>query len=65
MYMPENDAQMFEILSALRLYAAANALHGLAEEIDDALMLLSFGPEGQAGANARGSRLLPGAMDLR
>lgn len=63
MYMPENDEQMFDILSALRLYASANALHGLAEEIDDALILLTVGPEGQAGAEARGSRILPGARD--
>jgi hypothetical protein len=41
MYLPENHAQMFDILSELRLYAAMNALPGLAEELDDALMLLA------------------------
>ena len=41
MYLPENNAQMFDILSELRLYAAMNALPGLAEELDDALMLLA------------------------
>ena len=41
MYLPENDAQMFDILSELRVYAAMNALPRLAEEIDDALLLLT------------------------
>jgi hypothetical protein len=40
MYLPENDAQMFDILSELRVYAALNGLPGLAEELDDALQLL-------------------------
>lgn len=40
MYLPENNAQLYEILSTLRLYAAANALPSLAESLDDALHLL-------------------------
>lgn len=41
MYLPENDAQMYDILSELRVYAQANALPALAEELDDALVLLA------------------------
>ncbi len=40
MYLPENNEQMFDILSELRVYAAANSLPGLAEELDDALIQL-------------------------
>ncbi len=40
MYLPENNAQMFDILSELRLYAQLNALPRLAEELDDALIVL-------------------------
>lgn len=40
MYLPENNAQMFDILAELRVYAAMNALPGLAERLDDALMTL-------------------------
>ncbi len=40
MYLPENDAQMSDILSELRLYAAMNQLPGLAEELDDAILIL-------------------------
>jgi len=40
MYLPEDNAQMFDILTDLRTYAAQNGLHGLAEKLDDALMLL-------------------------
>lgn len=40
MYLPENDAQMYDILAELRLYAAMNQLPGLAEELDDAILLL-------------------------
>lgn len=40
MYLPENNEQMFDILSDLRVYAATNALPGLAEELDDALIQL-------------------------
>jgi hypothetical protein len=41
MYLPENDAQMFDILTELRLYAQLHALPGLAEELDDALVVLA------------------------
>jgi hypothetical protein len=37
MYLPEDNAQMFDILTDLRTYAAQNGLHGLAEKLDDAL----------------------------
>jgi len=41
MYLPEDNAQMFDILSDLRLYAQLNALPRLAEEIDDAIVVLA------------------------
>lgn len=41
MYLPENDAQMFDILSELRVYAAMNHMPKLSEAIDDALVLLA------------------------
>lgn len=47
MYLPENDAQMFDILKELRVYAAMNHLPRLAEELDDALLLLVS--EGRGG----------------
>ena len=40
MYMPENNEQMYDILSELRVYAAMNNLPALAEKLDDALVLL-------------------------
>jgi hypothetical protein len=40
MYMPENNDQMYDILSELRVYAAMNNLPALAEKLDDALVLL-------------------------
>ena len=40
MYLPENHAQMFDILTDLRVYAAMNGMPLLAEKLDDALMLL-------------------------
>ncbi|MEM8569487.1 MAG: hypothetical protein AAGG56_01145 [Pseudomonadota bacterium] len=40
MYLPEDNEQMFEILTELRVYAAMNAYSGLAEELDDALIML-------------------------
>lgn len=40
MYLPEDNEQMFEILAELRVYAAMNAYTLLAEELDDALVLL-------------------------
>jgi hypothetical protein len=46
MYLPENNAQMFDILSELRVYAATNGLHGLAEKIDDSLLLLAVETRG-------------------
>jgi hypothetical protein len=41
MYTPENHAQMFEILTALRAYAGANTMPALAESLDDALVILA------------------------
>lgn len=63
MYLPETDSQMFDILSALRVYAGMNALHGLAEELDDALVLLAVGPEGASGERLRGQRRSPLGRD--
>ena len=40
MYLPENDEQMHDIMSELRVYAAANDMPRLAEMLDDALVLL-------------------------
>jgi hypothetical protein len=48
MYLPEDNKQMFEILAELRLYAAMNAYTGLAEELDDALVLLQTEMKRQA-----------------
>lgn len=42
MYLPENDAQMFDILAELRVYAQTHGLPKLAEELDDALALLAI-----------------------
>jgi hypothetical protein len=50
MYLPENDAQMFDILVELRVYAAMNGLARLAEELDDTLILLRA--EGRAAGRA-------------
>ena len=41
MYLPENDAQMHDILAELRLYAQLNGMAQLAEELDDAIVLLA------------------------
>ena len=41
MYLPENDAQLHDILTELRIYAQTHALTGLAEELDDALVVLA------------------------
>jgi len=41
MYLPENDAQLFDILAEMRVYAQMNALPKLAEELDDALVVLA------------------------
>jgi hypothetical protein len=40
MYLPETNAQMFDILTELRIYAAMNGMPHLAERLDDAMMLL-------------------------
>jgi len=40
MYLPENNTQMFDILTELRIYAAMNGMPKLAERLDDALLLL-------------------------
>lgn len=60
MYLPENHAQMFDILSELRVYAAMNALPSLAEKLDDALMLLAI-----EGRGRRHETLAPLAEDGR
>jgi hypothetical protein len=41
MYLPEDDAQLHDILAELRLYAQMNALPRMAEQIDDAIMVLT------------------------
>jgi hypothetical protein len=41
MYLPENDAQLHDILAELRVYAHTHALTRLAEELDDAIILLA------------------------
>lgn len=51
MYLPESNAQMFDILTELRLYAQHNALPRLAEELDDALMVLAL--EGRRNAEGK------------
>lgn len=57
MYLPENNAQMFDILTDLRTYAAQSGLAHLAEKLDDALLLLV------AEGNARGDRAEPARQD--
>lgn len=56
MYLPENDAQMFDILAELRLYASMNALHKLAEELDDAMLLLETEGRRQGRQRTEGGR---------
>ncbi|HRO12986.1 hypothetical protein [Amaricoccus sp.] len=51
MYLPETDAQMFDILTELRIYAATNGMPMLAERLDDALLLLVS--EGRAPSRPR------------
>jgi hypothetical protein len=48
MYLPENHAQMFDILTDLRVYAAMNRMPLLAEKLDDALLLLQAESRGQS-----------------
>lgn len=55
MYLPEDDAQMYDILAELRLYAAMNALPRLAEELDDALVLLRTETLRQAARTGAGA----------
>ncbi|WP_424927751.1 hypothetical protein [Amaricoccus tamworthensis] len=56
MYLPENNDQMFDILAELRVYAAMNSMHGLAEELDDALIRLETEiRRGNRGCNTRHS----------
>jgi hypothetical protein len=59
MYLPESHAQMFDILTELRIYAAMNGLPLLAEKLDDALVLLAA--EGQCGGKT--PRQIPAAGD--
>jgi hypothetical protein len=40
MYLPETNAQMFDILTELRVYAAMNGMPKLAERLDDAMLVL-------------------------
>lgn len=40
MYLPEDHRQMYDILTELRVYAAANGMEQLAEKLDDAMILL-------------------------
>jgi hypothetical protein len=53
MYLPESNAQMFDILAELRVYAAMNGLPRLAEALDDSLMLLTA--EGRTPRAERGT----------
>ena len=53
MYLPENHAQMFDILTELRTYAATSGLPRLAEELDDALLLLATEARGRAADRRR------------
>ncbi len=57
MYLPENNAQMFDILTDLRVYAAMNGLPQLAEKLDDALILLLAEARDPAGASRPGRAL--------
>ena len=50
MYLPETNAQMFDILTELRIYAAMNGMPNLAERLDDAMVLLA-GRGPQPGAS--------------
>lgn len=60
MYLPENDAQMHDILAELRVYAQSNGMTRLAEELDDAILLLAT-----EGRRAERRRPSPAAGDGR
>ena len=53
MYLPETNAQMFDILTELRIYAAMNGMPRLAERLDDALVLLLAEGRNPTPAGAR------------
>jgi hypothetical protein len=53
MYLPESNAQMFDILAELRVYAAMNGLPRLAEALDDSQLLLTA--EGRTPPAERGT----------
>lgn len=55
MYLPETNAQMFDILSDLRTYAAMNEMPHLAEKLDDAIMLLLAEGRGPSGRTRVGA----------
>ncbi len=59
MYLPEDHRQMFDILTELRIFAAANRLTELAEQLDDALVLLV-----REHAAAAGGKPVPVAHDV-
>lgn len=64
MYLPENHAQMFDILSELRVYAAMNNLTKLAEEIDDAMVLLATETGSSRKPGSAWQRPAPSTFDL-
>ena len=59
MYLPENNTQMFDILTELRIYAAMNGMPKLAERLDDAMLLLVA-----EGRNPASPSLAAGAVVL-
>lgn len=58
MYLPEDHRQMYDILTELRVYAAANGLEQLAEKLDDAMVLLVI-----EGRDALARAAAPAAQD--
>ncbi|MBB5222237.1 hypothetical protein HNP73_002173 [Amaricoccus macauensis] len=58
MYLPEDHRQMYDILTELRVYAAANGLAQLAEKLDDAMVLLII-----EGRDALARAAAPAAQD--
>lgn len=65
MYLPENHAQMFDILCELRVYAAMNNLGKLAEGIDDALVLLASGTGAAPGSTSVRLRVVPSTSEIQ